>query len=152
MAPLNFWKPGIITSPSSADLSTLLSLCSWESRLRSPKCASCPNGKTSSLGTVQVYPLHWIRGGKKVSQQLLLEPSHSWKYDWVNPYWEISGCFYLLSPPCTTSPGKCVHGEYELCRGKRCWVSQSTCAPTRAPAICGLLQRTHSSVLVISTA
>lgn len=29
------------------------------------KCASCPSGKTSSLGTIQVYPLHWIRGEKK---------------------------------------------------------------------------------------
>lgn len=184
MAPLNFWKPGIIPSPSSADLSTLFPsvleshchgvpciLWRWlsifptgkpnpkQNKLRSHsftvlflKCASCPNGKTSCLGTIQVYPLQWIRGEKTVSQQLLLEPSHSWKYDWVNIYWEISGCFYLLSPPCTISPGKCVHGEYRLCRGKHCWVSQSTCAPTQAPAICGLLQRTLTSLLVISTA
>lgn len=116
------------------------------------KCASRPNGKTSSLGTIQVYPLHWIRGKKKVTQQLLLEPSHSWKYDWVNIYWEIPGCFHLLFPPCTSSPGKCLHGEYGLRRGKHCWVSQNTCAPAQSPAICALLQRAHSSLLVTSTA
>lgn len=184
MAPENFWKPGIITSPSSADLSTFLSLCSWESLSRSPKYSMevtlhFSHWKTKSkaeqtpislfyscifkvcilskwqnffLGYYTCISTALNQRGKKSESAAVAGAQPLLEVWWVNPYWEISGCFYLLSPPCTTSPGKCVHREYELCRGKHCWVSQSPCAPARAPAICGLLQRTHSSVLVISTA